>query len=206
MIAFFPQPFPGELAYSLFSRFHLYSGYTTHKAAMQDLYCKRSDTPSKEFIGNLNSDAQKVLYPMIDELVLNHTMYRQYARFIPLAQKENALRHLGWTPPMCTTFSPSCPERRESSFYGTVQFVHKPTAGSTVSHIGIPIIKYATWWYVPGTDVASNHPRYRLRVSSVLLSAPQSSISPIRKPRRRITPNYCNLLNIWRLCLMCRWT
>ena len=96
MIAFFPQPFPGELAYSLFSRFHLYSGYTTHKAAMQDLYCKRSDTPSKEFIGNLNSDAQKVLYPMIDELVLNHTMYRQYARFIPLAQKENALRHLGW--------------------------------------------------------------------------------------------------------------
>lgn len=96
MIAFFPQPFPGELAYSLFSRFHLYSGYTTHKAAMQDLYCKRSDTPSKEFIGNLNSDAQKVLYPMMDELVLNHTMYRQYARFIPLAQKKKALQHLGW--------------------------------------------------------------------------------------------------------------
>ena len=98
MISFCPEPFPSELAYSLFSRYHLYSGYTTHKAAMEDLYCKRSDTPSKEFIGNLNSDARKVITRLcsMDELVLNHTMYRQYARFIPLAQKENALRHLGW--------------------------------------------------------------------------------------------------------------
>lgn len=98
MIAFFPEPYPDELAYSWFSRYHLQVGYPTHKAAMQDLYCKRSDTPSKEFIGNLNSDARKVitrLCPM-NELVLNHTMYRQYARFILLAQKKNALRHLGW--------------------------------------------------------------------------------------------------------------
>ena len=98
MISFFPEPFPSELAYSLFSRYHLYSGYPTHKATMEDLYCKRSDTPSKEFIGNLNSDARKVitrLCPM-DVVVLNHTMYRQYSRFIPLAQKKNALRHLGW--------------------------------------------------------------------------------------------------------------
>ena len=98
MISFFPEPFPSELAYSLFSRYHLYSGYPTHKATMEDLYCKRSDTPSKEFIGNLNTDARKVitrLCPM-DVVVLNHTMYRQYSRFNPLAQKKNALRHLGW--------------------------------------------------------------------------------------------------------------
>lgn len=98
MISFFPEPFPGELAYSLFSRFHLYSGYTTHKAAMQDLYCKRSDTPSKEFIGNLNEDAREIITRVcpMDKLVLRHTMFPQYARFIPLAQKENALQHLGW--------------------------------------------------------------------------------------------------------------
>ena len=98
MISFFPEPFPSELAYSLFSRYHLYSGYATHTAAMQDLYCKRSDTSSKEFIGNLNADARAIitrLCPM-DELILRHTMFPQYARFIPLAQKENALRHLGW--------------------------------------------------------------------------------------------------------------
>lgn len=98
MISFFPEPYPGELAYSWFSRYHLQVGYPTHKAAMEDLYCKRSDIPSKEFIGNLNSDARGIITkscPM-DVLVLRHTMFPQYARFIPLAQKENAFRHLGW--------------------------------------------------------------------------------------------------------------
>ncbi len=98
MIAFFPEPYPDELVYSLFSRYQLYSGYPSHKAAMQDLFCKRSDTPSKEFVANLNAGAREIITRVcpMDELVLHHTMYPQYARFIPLAQKENALRHLGW--------------------------------------------------------------------------------------------------------------
>ena len=98
MISFFPEPYPGELAYGWFSRYHLQVGYPTHKAAMEDLYCKRSDIPSKEFIGNLNSDAREVITKLcsMDALVLRHTMFPQYARFTPLAQKENALRHLGW--------------------------------------------------------------------------------------------------------------
>ena len=98
MIAFFPEPYPDELAYSWFSRYHLRAGYPTHKAAMEDLYCKRSDVPSKEFIGNLNADARRIITRLcsIEELVLYHTMFPQYARFVPLAQKENALRHLGW--------------------------------------------------------------------------------------------------------------
>ena len=98
MIAFFPEPYPDELAYSWFSRYHLRAGYPTHKAAMEDLYCKRSDVPSKEFIGNLNADARRIITRLcsIEELVLYHTMFLQYARFVPLAQKENALRHLGW--------------------------------------------------------------------------------------------------------------
>ena len=98
MISFLPQEYPFELAYSWFSRYHLQVGYPTHKAAMEDLYCKRSDIPSKEFIGNLNADARAIIAKQcpMDELVLRHTMFCQYARFIPLAQKENALRHLGW--------------------------------------------------------------------------------------------------------------
>jgi len=98
VITFFPEPYPDELAYSLFSRYYLYSGYPTHKAAMQDLYCKRSDIPSKEFVGNLNADAREIIAKVcpMDELVLHHTMFLQYARFIPLDKKENALRHLGW--------------------------------------------------------------------------------------------------------------
>lgn len=65
--------------------------------ALQELYCKKSDYLSKEFIGNLNPEVREQIsriYPL-DELVLKHTMYSQYARFVPLEQRKTALYRLG---------------------------------------------------------------------------------------------------------------
>lgn len=96
MIAYLPEIYPDELVYSWFCRYAVYSGYIANKQVLQDLYCKKSDTPIKEFIGNLNPIARRYIdkmYPL-RELVLNHTMYSQYARFIPLEQKKDALHKL----------------------------------------------------------------------------------------------------------------
>lgn len=96
MIACMPELYPDELVYSWLCRYHVYSGNVSHKKSMQELYCKKSDTPSKEFIGNLNQETRECInkiYP-IEDLVLNHTMYPQYARFIPLKQKMDALYKL----------------------------------------------------------------------------------------------------------------
>ena len=96
MIVYFPEIYPDELVYSWFCRYAIHSGYVTNSQVLQNLYCKKSDTPIKEFIGNLNTKARKCIdkiYPL-RELVLNHTMYPQYARFIPLEQKKNALYKL----------------------------------------------------------------------------------------------------------------
>lgn len=97
MIAYLPTIYPDELVYSWFCRYYVHSGFLTHKTALQELYCKRSDNPSKEFIGSLNSRAiEKIesLYPL-EQLILDHTMCPQYARFIPLEQKKIALHRLG---------------------------------------------------------------------------------------------------------------
>ena len=97
MIAYFPAIYPDELVYSWFCRYYVHSGCLSHKMALQELYCKRSDNPSKEFIGNLNPEAREQIgkmYPL-DKLVLDHTMYPQYARFVPLEQKKTALFRLG---------------------------------------------------------------------------------------------------------------
>ena len=97
MIVYLPSIYPDELVYSWFCRYYVHSGCFAHKMAMQELYCKRSDNPSKEFIGNLNPEAREQIekiYPL-DDLVLDHTMYPQYARFIPLEQRKKALYHLG---------------------------------------------------------------------------------------------------------------
>ena len=93
MISYLPEIYPDELVYSWFCRYYVHSGYLTHKAALQDIYCKRSDNPSKEFLGHLNPDMQKKIqeiYP-IERLILQHTMFPQYARFIPLESKKKAI-------------------------------------------------------------------------------------------------------------------
>ena len=100
MIAYMPTIYPDELVYSWFCRYYVHSGCFSHKTALQELYCKKSDYLSKEFIGNLNHGAMEKInkiYPM-DELVLNHTMFPQYARFIPLEKKKEALYRLGHEP------------------------------------------------------------------------------------------------------------
>ena len=100
MIAYLPTIYPDELVYSWFCRYYVHSGCFSHKMALQELYCKKSDNPSKEFIGNLNLEAVKQInkiYPL-DKLVLGHTMYPQYARFIPLEKKKMALYRLSHDP------------------------------------------------------------------------------------------------------------
>ena len=97
MIVYMPTIYPDELVYSWFCRYYVHSGCFSHKMALQELYCKKSDYLSKEFIGNLNNEAMKQIDEIysLDKLVLDHTMYPQYARFIPLAEKKEALYHLG---------------------------------------------------------------------------------------------------------------
>lgn len=96
MIVYFPDLYPDELVYSWFCRYYIHSGSITHKMALLELYCKRSDNPSKEFIGNIRPEVMDRIEAMysLDDLVSKHTMYSQYARFIPLEQKKAALYSL----------------------------------------------------------------------------------------------------------------
>lgn len=97
MIVYMPTIYPDELVYSWFCRYYVHSGCFSHKMALQELYCKKSDYLSKEFIGNLNNEVREQIDKIyfLDKLVLDHTMYPQYARFIPFAEKKEALYRLG---------------------------------------------------------------------------------------------------------------
>ena len=97
MISYLPELYPDELVYSWFCRLYIHGGYLTHKATLTDLFEKRSCNPSKEFIGYLNADAKKIISSVIpiNNLVAEHTMFPQYARFFPSDEKLAALRLLG---------------------------------------------------------------------------------------------------------------
>lgn len=96
MINYLPKIYPDELVYSWFCRFYVHSGCITNKAALKELFFSQSSNPSKEFIGHLNPKARdkiESMYPM-ESLILHHTMFPQYARFIPMTQKVEALYRL----------------------------------------------------------------------------------------------------------------
>lgn len=98
MINYLPEIYHDELVYSWFCRYYIHSGCLTHKMALDDILLKRCHNPSKEFIGHLNQNAVKKIEEVIpmEKLVIEHTMYPQYARFLPLEEKKKALYHLGY--------------------------------------------------------------------------------------------------------------
>ncbi len=96
MITYLPEIYPDELAYSWFCRYYVHSGCITHKAALQDILHDRHNNPSKEFLGHLNENMRESIQRVyaMEDIILNHTMFPQYARFIPLKQKKKALHHM----------------------------------------------------------------------------------------------------------------
>lgn len=83
MIAYLPNIYPDELVYSWFCRYYIHSGSLNYKMALNDLFCKKSDGLSKEFVGNINPEARERIEKVIsmEDVVLKHTMFPQYARF-----------------------------------------------------------------------------------------------------------------------------
>ena len=97
MTGFMPVIYPDELIYSWFCRHYVHSGYPTNRMDLEDILYSRHNNPSKEFLGHLNPEMEQVIKSMypIDELVLEHTMFPQYARFLEYSKKKDALYRLG---------------------------------------------------------------------------------------------------------------
>ena len=95
MIGYLPELYPDELVYSWLSRYLVHSGHRLHSVVLKEFFCKRSDNPSKEYLGNLNDEAKKVIQEVIPlrDLILLHTMTR-CARFLPLVEKKEAMHRM----------------------------------------------------------------------------------------------------------------
>lgn len=83
MLNWFPTPYPDELLYSVLARYHVWSGNTSPKMTIEDLFGKRTvrsvwDLPAnfKILLSQLGS------YWDADQLINNHTMYPYYAAFL----------------------------------------------------------------------------------------------------------------------------
>ena len=93
MIAFFPELYEDELAYSWFSRYYTKSGYLSLRYALDDLYVKRYVNPDTEFVNELRPEVKELVIKHcgMEKLILGHTMFSSYGRFLPDAKKQEEL-------------------------------------------------------------------------------------------------------------------
>lgn len=96
MKLYFPEIYPDELVYSWFCRYMVYSGCISSKAAIAQLLYSTKSNPGIESIGHLNKNAEEQIEQLytLDTLIVGHTMFPQYARFLSLQKQKEALEKI----------------------------------------------------------------------------------------------------------------
>ncbi len=96
MIAYFPTAYPDELLYSQLARYYTKSGYMAYTFAAEDLFMKKNVRPDIEFVNVYTPSAIKAITRAItmEEVVMQHTMFPLYGRFLPRERRNRAFRSL----------------------------------------------------------------------------------------------------------------
>lgn len=96
MKMYLPEIYPDELVYSWLSRYFVYSGCTNNRMLLSQLLYSTKNNPSVEFIGHLSKAAEQQIEEVysLDDLILKHTMFPQYARFLTAEKRKVALTEL----------------------------------------------------------------------------------------------------------------
>lgn len=83
MLHWFPTPYPDELLYSVLARYHVWSGNTSPKMTVEELFGKRTVRSVWDLPANLKILLSQLgTYWDADQLINNHTMYPYYAAFL----------------------------------------------------------------------------------------------------------------------------
>lgn len=96
MKLYLPEIYPDELVYSWFARYAIHSGCISNKMIISQLFYSTKNNPSIEFIGHLNkvSEAQIEEMYTLDKLIIEHTMFPQYARFLSSHKQNEAFEKI----------------------------------------------------------------------------------------------------------------
>ncbi|WP_066070811.1 TnsD family Tn7-like transposition protein [Neobacillus soli] len=83
MMHWFPTPYPDELLYSVLARYHVWSGNTSPKMTVEELFGKRTVRSVWDLPANLNVLLSQLgSYWSDNQLINHHTMYPYYSAFL----------------------------------------------------------------------------------------------------------------------------
>ncbi|EAQ6061414.1 transposase, partial [Salmonella enterica] len=78
MLSFFPTPYPDELMYSVFARYHARSGNVSFKSTLQDLFGSEAIVSSIGFSSQLHALIQRLPKGAVytdDDFIDKHTIF-----------------------------------------------------------------------------------------------------------------------------------
>ena len=97
MLSYFTDPYPDELLYSAFARYHFYSGNVDFKDTLMELFGKNTVIPTFA-IGNylqfLCNELGETYTP--ESLIQQHTIFPFYAPFLPKGRQAEIRKAITW--------------------------------------------------------------------------------------------------------------
>lgn len=91
MLSFFPNPYPDEILYSVFARYHVRSGNTSPKATLRELFGTAYNTATIDLPSNINALIKNMPIASAytaENFIVNNTLYPFYAPFLPKERAE----------------------------------------------------------------------------------------------------------------------
>lgn len=95
MIKSFTSIYPDESVYSYLCRLYAHSGYVWHRGFANEVFERWNENPEYNFINTLNKQFRDTLESFIpfNKLILEHTLFTYYARFLPKENRIKAYEH-----------------------------------------------------------------------------------------------------------------
>jgi hypothetical protein len=97
MLPFFPDPYPDELLYSVFSRYHLWSGNMNYKETQNDLFGNHSAKPIFDLPSRIDALVKQLPIGAnysSEGFIYNNTLYPYYAVFLPPERADQVLAEM----------------------------------------------------------------------------------------------------------------
>ena len=95
MIKYLPSIYPDESVYSYLCRLYVHGGFMWHRGFANEVFSRWNEYPEYNFVNALNKDFRSVLERHIsfERLVLEHSLFSYYARFLPQERRLKAFNH-----------------------------------------------------------------------------------------------------------------
>lgn len=108
MIKFLPPIYPDESVYSYLCRLYIRSGFLWHRGFAAEVFSRWSEIPEYNFTNALNNEFKITLegYISLERLVMEHTLFSYYARFLPQERRVRAFTYAMKNKPFIHKYLP----------------------------------------------------------------------------------------------------